>query len=308
MPEPQAPAAPPEAAAAEPAAPPERDRPGTAAPPPEEPPAAGEPDVLARVRRIARENERLFEELLGAERRYRGLARAVWNVQEEERRRLARELHDGIGQTLTALKNHLDHLAGKAAAAGSRFAEDLAAAAETAGGAVHETRELSRLLRPPVLDDLGLVPALGWLARTIEKRTGLAVELTVDGELAEAEGGPARLEPDLETLVFRVVQEALTNTLKHSGARHAAVALAADAATVCVRIADAGAGFDPDATLDGAPAAPGVGLAGMRDRVELFGGRLALSSAPGRGTEIELTVPRTPSEDRPPWARPGEGR
>lgn len=267
--------------------------------------AAGEVDVLARLRRIARENERLFEELLGAERRYRGLARAVWNVQEEERRRLARELHDGIGQTLTALKNHLDHLAGKAAAAGSRFTEDLAAAAEMAGGAVHDTRELSRLLRPPVLDDLGLVPALRWLVRTLEKRTGLAIELTVGDELAAEP--PARLEPDLETLVFRVVQESLTNTLKHSGAQRAAVALAADAATVHVRIADAGAGFDPDATLDAAPASSGVGLPGMRDRAELFGGRLTLTSAPGRGTEIQLSVPRTPPAG-PSWAVSGEGR
>jgi two-component system sensor histidine kinase UhpB len=291
MREPQAPPEPPEAAEAT---------------------AAGEADVLARLRRIARENERLFEELLGAERRYRGLARAVWNVQEEERRRLARELHDGIGQTLTALKNHLDHLAGKAAAAGSRFTEDLAAAAEMAGGAVHDTRELSRLLRPPVLDDLGLVPALSWLARTLEKRTGLGIELTFAGELAAGAGAeaerpePERLEPEVETVIFRVVQEALTNTLKHSGARRAEVTVSADRAAVSVRIADPGAGFDPDATLDGAPAS-GVGLAGMRDRVELFGGRLTLLSAPGQGTEILLTVPRVPPAG-PAWAASGEGR
>ena len=275
-------------------------------------------DVLARVRRIGRENERLFEELLGAERRYRGLARAVWNVQEEERRRLARELHDGIGQTLTALKNHLDHLAGKANEEGSRFAEDLAAAAEMAGAAVHDTRELSRLLRPPVLDDLGLVPALSWLARTLEKRTGLGIELTFAGDLAPggagAEAGgpgperhePERLEPEVETVIFRVVQEALTNTLKHSGARRAEVTLTADRSAVSVRIADPGAGFDPDATLGGASAS-GVGLAGMRDRVELFGGRLSLVSAPGQGTEILLTVPRVPPAG-PAWAASGEGR
>lgn len=272
---------------------------------PEAAAAPAEPALLDRVRRIAAENERLFAELLGAERRYRGLARAVWNVQEEERRRLARELHDGIGQTLTALKNHLDHLAGKAEAAGSRFAEDLAAAAEMAGGAVHDTRELSRLLRPPVLDDLGLVPALSWLARTLEKRTGLAIELEIAGAL-DPERDPPRLEPDLETLVFRVVQEALTNTLKHSGARRAEVAVAADGEAVRVRVADAGAGFDPDATLDGA-AGSGVGLAGMRDRVELFGGRLTLASAPGRGTEILLVVPRGAAAG-PAWAASGEGR
>lgn len=279
--------------------------------PPE--PASPEPDMLERVRRIGRENERLFEELLGAERRYRGLARAVWTVQEEERRRLARELHDGIGQTLTALKNHLDHLAGKAEAEGSRFSEDLTAAAEMAGAAVHDTRELSRLLRPPVLDDLGLVPALSWLVRTLEKRTGLAVELRIEGELAaaggsdgDAERDPGRLDPELETLIFRVVQEALTNTLKHSGARRAQIAVAADAAAVRVRVADSGAGFDPDSTLDGA-AGTGVGLAGMRDRVELFGGRLHLVSAPGRGTEIVLEVPRGGAAG-PAWAASGEGR
>lgn len=299
MSDPKAPAAPPETAPSE---------------APQSDPASGEPDVLSpagdvldRVRRIGRENERLFEELLGAERRYRGLARAVWNVQEEERRRLARELHDGIGQTLTALKNHLDHLAGKAGDEGSRFAEDLAAAAEMAGSAVHDTRELSRLLRPPVLDDLGLVPALSWLARTLEKRTGLGIELSFAGELAAGAGGEAeRLEPEVETVIFRVVQEALTNTLKHSGARRAEVTLTADRSAVSVRIADPGAGFDPDATLDGAPAS-GVGLAGMRDRVELFGGRLSLVSAPGQGTEILLTVPRVPPTG-PAWAASGEGR
>lgn len=271
----------------------------------------GEPDVLARVRRIGRENERLFEELLAAERRYRGLARAVWTVQEEERRRLARELHDGIGQTLTALKNHLERLAGKAGEDGSLFAEDLRAAAGMAGGAVHDTRELSRLLRPPVLDDLGLAPALTWLVRTLEKRTGLAVELTVAGDLAasgevEHDGRGDRLEPEIETLVFRVVQEALTNTLKHSGARRAQVTVESDLAAVRVRIADPGTGFDPDATLDGT--ASGVGLGGMRDRVELFGGRLELSSAPGEGTEIVLVVPRGGLDEKPAWAQSVGGR
>ena len=269
------------------------------------PGAASDADVLARVRRIGRENERLFEELLGAERRYRGLARAVWSVQEEERRRLARELHDGIGQTLTALKNQLERLAGKARETGSRFADDVAGAAEMAGAAVHDARELSRLLRPPVLDDLGLVPALRWLARTLDERTGLEVRLDVGGDLAD-DGDGERLAPEIETVVFRVVQEALTNALKHSGARRAEVAVEADAAAVRVRVTDRGAGFDPDATLDGAPVS-GVGLTGMRDRVELFGGRLALDSAPGEGTEIRLVVPRDLVEG-PAWARSGEGR
>jgi signal transduction histidine kinase len=246
-----------------------------------------EGELLARVRHIARENERLVVELLGAEQRYRGLARAVWQVQEEERRRLARELHDGLGQTLTALKNHLERLAGRPGRGdgdGRGLGRELASAVEMAAAALADAREMSRLLRPPVLDDLGLVPALRWLARTLEERTGLVVEVT------GAEERDERLPPELETLVFRAVQESLTNALKHSGARAAEVELDLPGPVVRVRVADAGAGFDPDATLQGP--ATGAGLTGMRDRVGLFGGRLTVSSRPGRGTEVLLEVPR----------------
>jgi signal transduction histidine kinase len=247
----------------------------------------GDTDLLARVRHIARENERLFEELLAAEQRYRGLARAVWQVQEEERRRLARDLHDGLGQTLTALKNHLERLAERSAGDGSGepVTKGLTAAVELAAAALADAREMSRLLRPPILDDLGLVPALRWLARTLEERTGLAV--TVAG----AEEHDERLEPELETLVFRAVQEALTNALKHSGSRAAVVELDLGGPTIRVRVADRGAGFDPDETLAGP--ATGAGLTGMRDRVGLFGGRLTVASSPGLGTEIVLEVPRS---------------
>jgi two-component system sensor histidine kinase UhpB len=109
----------------------------------------------------------------------------VWKVQEVERRRLARELHDGLGQTLTALKNQLERLERKAGQEGEAPAGELRArladSVELARTALHETRELSRLLRPPVLDDLGLLPALAWLARTLEQRTGLVVAVAAEG-------------------------------------------------------------------------------------------------------------------------------
>src|SRR5947207_15792015 len=153
-------------------------------------------DIIDRVRAITRENERLFQRLIEGERRFRGLAKAVWKVQEDERRRLARELHDGLGQTLTALTNQLERLQRRL---GGRDDADLAGrladSVEMARLALNEIRELSRLLRPPVLDDLGLPAALSWLARTLEQRTGLRVEVTLDG-LEE------RLDPDLETLIF----------------------------------------------------------------------------------------------------------
>jgi two-component system, NarL family, sensor kinase len=242
-------------------------------------------EIVDRVRHITRENERLFQRLIEGERRFRGLAKAVWKVQEDERRRLARELHDGLGQTLTALTNQLERLQQKL---GERDAAELASrladSVEMARLALNESRELSRLLRPPVLDDLGLEAALSWLARTLEQRAGLRVELTLSG-LAE------RLDPDLETLVFRLVQEALTNVLRHAGADRAQVAVSCAGGLLELRISDGGRGFDPDATLVGGETATGLGLRGMRDRLELFGGRLEIASAPGRGTLVAAAVP-----------------
>jgi two-component system, NarL family, sensor kinase len=242
-------------------------------------------DIVDRVRHITRENERLFQHLIEGERRFRSLAKAVWKVQEDERRRLARELHDGLGQTLTALTNQLERLQQKLDPHDDRdLAIRLADSVELARLALNESRELSRLLRPPVLDDLGLPAALSWLARTLEQRTGLHVELTLDG-LAE------RLDPELETLVFRLVQEALTNVLRHAGVDRACVHLRRLAEGLELRVTDQGRGFDPEATLTAAPAATGSGLRGMRDRLELFGGRLELSSQAGRGTLLTAAIP-----------------
>src|SRR5882724_7901669 len=211
-------------------------------------------DIVDRVRDITHANERLFARLIEGERRFRGLAKAVWRVQEEEQRRIARELHDGIGQTLTALTHQLE-----------RLREKLAPALSTE-----------------------LAAALSWLARTLEQRTGLMVELALEA----LERGDERLDPDLETLVFRLVQEALTNVLKHSGVERAEVALRRTGESLELRVSDAGRGFDPAAVLaGGAMGASGSGLRGMRDRVELFGGRLEIAAAPGGGTRLTAAMP-----------------
>ncbi|HEX6904432.1 MAG TPA: sensor histidine kinase [Thermoanaerobaculia bacterium] len=240
-------------------------------------------EIVGRVRRITSENERLFQRLIEGERRFRGLAKAVWKVQEDERRRLARELHDGLGQTLTALTNQLERLQRKAGDDGE-LAAGLADAVETARATLNEIREMSRLLRPPVLDDLGLPAALSWLTRTLEQRTGLRAELAL-------EGLHQRLDTDLETLVFRLVQEGLTNVLRHAGVDRAEVGVSRIGTLLELRVADAGRGFDPRAVLDGGEAATGAGLRGMRDRLELFGGRLEVVSSPGRGTLLSAEVP-----------------
>lgn len=256
----------------------------SAGPEPGDPPADEQNlDSLARrVSRITEENQHLFSQLLAGERRFRGLAKGVWKVQEDERRRLALELHDGIGQTLTALKHQLQRLE-------ERVADDLKPAfeelVETATGALNDTRELSRLLRPPVLDDLGLLAALSWLKRTLQQRTGLEVTLEHEGF------GDERLIPDIETLVFRVTQEALTNIVKHARVDTASVSLTHQGNQLLVVIEDQGAGFDVASRMKSGGSNDSSGLRGMRDRVALFGGRFSVESDPAAGTRLEIQVP-----------------
>lgn len=226
--------------------------------------------------RIERDYARLFAELETTQRRYESLARAVWRVQEEERRHLARELHDELGQLLTALIHRLDR-----SAVGDRHSE-----VELAREALGRVRELARLLRPPVLDDLGLAAALNWLGRQTRECTGLEVAVSTPAVLA-------RVDPDIETLVYRVAQEGLTNAVRHAGGQHATIVLERLGTQLELRVRDDGCGFDPERLRqDGNE---GTGLGGMRDRVALFGGTLAIRSAPGSGTEIVATLALPPA-------------
>ena len=254
----------------------------------DDPPEVGGADLVERVRSIHRENERLFERLVDGEQRFRSLARAVWEVQEEERRRVARELHDGLGQTLTALKIRLERT-GARDGLPPELAAELAAGVELAARALDEARRLAHLLRPQVLDDLGLFPALRWLARTLGEWTGFRVAL----DLVEETDDGDRLDPELETLAFRVVQEGLTNAIKHSGADGAAVRVARSACRLRLEVADRGEGFDVRAALEGPATSAGFGLRGMRERVELAGGRFAIrSGTPGEsGTCLSAELP-----------------
>lgn len=239
-------------------------------------------EVFERVRAISRENERMLADLVAGERRFRELAKAVWRVQEEERRRLARELHDGIGQTLTALKNHLTWLERQ----DGTLAPDpgLEQAVHLASEALDDTRELSRLLRPPVLDDLGLAPALRWLGRTVSKRFPIDVEV----DAADLENRPA---PEIETVVFRIAQEALTNSAKHANATRATLTLQTSGTSLELVVQDDGRGFEVAAKLAEVDERTGIGLRGMRDRVELFGGHLQIRSSQEAGTVVSAQLP-----------------
>ncbi|MGH2745825.1 MAG: sensor histidine kinase, partial [Thermoleophilaceae bacterium] len=196
-------------------------------------------------------------------------------AQEAERLRVARELHDEIGQTLTAVL-----LQSERAATGDPTVAplELARVAEAIHDTLDEVRRIARELRPEALDDLGLMNALIALGNRVGAEDGPAVRRELQGNL------PA-LSPDVELVIYRIAQEGLTNALRHSGARLVTVSLMADAETLILRVVDDGRGMP--AQLPGGTA----GIAGMRERALLVGGRLSIESRPEQGTEVRLTIP-----------------
>ncbi len=229
----------------------------------------------------------------------------VLRAQEEERRRLALELHDQTGQSLTALALHAtaiaQRLAGEQSAAAVHAQHDASRLAALAQRALGEVQDLSRQLRPPLLDDLGLPAALRWLAEDARERLGVQVRLRVrDGAqpaLHEPDSPASRLPEEVETALFRIVQESLTNAVRHGHAEHAHVTLSTAAAQVTLRVMDDGSGFstaDAPAPTSHSPRARGLGLEGMRERVRLLGGRYSVLSRPGRGCLVRATIPVAP--------------
>jgi two-component system, NarL family, sensor histidine kinase UhpB len=210
---------------------------------------------------------------LESERRDAG--RTALAAQEAERLRVARELHDEIGQTLTAVTIQAERAA---EAEPALAAQALHRMADAVRGSLDEVRRIARELRPEALDDLGLVNALIALCSRIGAQGSLRVTRDLQGKLPP-------LSPDVELVVYRVAQEGLTNALRHSGARSATVSLRTDAETLVLRVADDGRGFPPQLPSGTS------GIAGMRERALLVGGRLFIESRPDEGTEVRLTVP-----------------
>jgi two-component system, NarL family, sensor kinase len=251
--------------------------------PPSQSPAVSE--IAEQVARVSAENARLLERLAESERRFRIISKGVLRVQEAERGRIARDLHDGVGQALTALKIQLELLEQHAGSTGRSVEARLTDLKGLVNRTLQDVKALSHALRPSMLDDLGLVPTLRWLVRTFQKRTGLEVHLACEPTTDE------RLDPDLETLVYRVTQEALTNAAKYADSPHVKLTLERSGARLRLLVEDHGRGFDVGAALAVAASDRGFGLRAMRDRVQLFGGRFQVTSAPGRGTTIEVEVP-----------------
>ena len=206
------------------------------------------------------------------------LARVV-DAQELERKRLARELHDETGQSLTSMLLALRAIEEAKTPDETREATDQLR--EQIVDTLHDVRRLAVELRPKALDDFGLVPALERLTTTFTEQTAIPVEF-------EAMLGDTRLAPAVETALYRIVQEALTNVIKHSRASGVSVLLRRKPDSVAAVIEDDGQGFDVDETRDG-----GLGLIGMRERVELIDGRLAVESSSSGGTSVVAEVPLT---------------
>jgi PAS domain S-box-containing protein len=218
----------------------------------------------------------------------RELSRRLMEVQEAERRLLARELHDEIGQALTAIKLDLRTARLRPETLGDRLDDATGLLDRT----LAQVRDMALDLRPSILDDLGLVAALGWYVDRFNERSGLS------GHFACRSPG-IRVDPTVATACFRGVQEAMTNLAKHSGARHFSVELEEGPGGISLVVRDDGSGFDPDAL----PIGRSVGLSGMRERVEQAGGRLTISSELGAGTEVRLTFPASEAV-----AERGDGR
>jgi two-component system sensor histidine kinase UhpB len=202
-------------------------------------------------------------------------ARTALAAQEGERLRVARELHDEIGQTLTAVTIQAERAADGDPALASQALRGLADAVRES---LEEVRRIARELRPEALDDLGLVNALIALCTRVGNQDGPSVRRELQGELPP-------LPPDVELVVYRIAQEGLTNAWRHSGAGSVTVSLEADAEAVTLRVADDGKGMPVQ--LPGGTA----GIAGMRERALLVGGRLSIRSRPEQGTELRLTIP-----------------
>jgi signal transduction histidine kinase len=206
------------------------------------------------------------------------VSRRLVTLQEEERRITARELHDEVGQILTGLKLMLE---------ARPRGEDVSELTDLVAQLQQRVRDLSLNLRPPMLDDHGLVPTLIWHFERYRSQTRIEVRF-------HHRGIGARLPAETEIAAFRIIQEALTNVARHAGVLEATVELHLEGTLLELRVEDEGVGFDP-----AAPTAPSGGLSGMRERALLAGGRFAVDSQPGAGTRLLARLP-VPELRRPP--------
>lgn len=232
---------------------------------------------LIYISRIERQNRRRYEEILHGRKEMEQLSARLVDAQETERRAISRELHDQVGQTLNALLVDAANLAKRIQpddAISRRYLDNIRSFADSS---VNSIRDIALLLRPSMLDDLGLIPALEWQAREVSRRTGIKVEVI-------AENVPDSLPDGVRTCVYRVVQEALQNVSRHSGAKTAVITVRDEGGSLSLSVVDDGHGFEPERTR-------GLGMLGMEERVRQLGGSFELLSAPEKGAALHVNLP-----------------
>jgi len=223
------------------------------------------------------ELQQRYEEGMRARHELQELSARLLSAQEEERRSISRELHDEVGQSLSALLMEAGNAAARVSPDSHEIRRHVDSIKRLAEASVQVIRNMSLLLRPSMLDDLGLVPALEWQAREVFKRTGLRVEVNADENASE-------LPDEHKTCIYRVVQEALHNCARHAQARNVTVEVRQQPSQILLTVEDDGHGFD-------ARRVRGLGLVGMEERVHHLGGALRVNSRPGTGTTIAVVLP-----------------
>lgn len=232
---------------------------------------------LVYVLRIEKQSRSRYQEILRARGELEQLSARLVAAHEEERRTISRELHDEVGQTLSAVLVDAANLANRIPDEDTLARRYLDSIRTHADASVNSIRDIALLLRPSMLDDLGLIPALEWQAREVSRRGNVKVKVA-------AENVPDSIDDPIRTCIYRLVQEALHNVSAHSQARRATVTVRRLADSLTLTVEDDGIGFDPARTR-------GLGLVGMEERVKQLGGHLHIESQPGKGTVLRVALP-----------------
>jgi signal transduction histidine kinase len=232
--------------------------------------------TMRRTLNLETELQKRYEEGVRARQELKELSARLVSAQEEERRAISRELHDEVGQSLSALLMEAGNAAARVPDDSADVRRHVESIKKLAEASVQVIRNMTLLLRPSMLDDFGLVPALEWQAREVSKRTGLRVQVAADDA--------AELPDEHKTCIYRVVQEALHNCARHSQARSVKVVVRQEPSRIVLSVEDDGRGFD-------ARRVRGLGLVGMEERVNHLGGAFEIESRPGAGTRVAVELP-----------------
>jgi signal transduction histidine kinase len=234
---------------------------------------------LALTREIA-ERRRAEKDLKNSQENLRALAARLQSVREEEWTRIAREIHDELGQALTGLKMDLTWVANKLTPEQKTLSAKTRSMFDLIDGTIQSVRKISTRLRPEVLDELGLAPAIEWQAKEFQKRSGIRSKVS----LPSAE---VALDRERSTAAFRVFQELLTNTARHANATRIDITMRVESGTLVLQVDDNGGGIDEAMIFN----SKSLGLLGMRERVLPFGGSIQITGVPGEGTKVKVSIP-----------------